>query len=276
MDRTHDTSAIGAWPSEPGTLTRRSAGGEAPLPSETRIQSGSEVFVTPVEWEPHTHAVHELVWVRGGTLTARVGDRLFTVPEGYGLWLPAGVRHGGRLTRRVELHGAFFAPDRAPTTIVGAVEVAMSPVLHSLLMHLARTDLDPAARARAEAVVFDVLEPADAQLSTTVPDDRRIAPVVTAVTEDPADDRGLDDWARSLGVSERTITRAFRDATGLSFAQWRRTVRVHRALSLLSEGWDVQSTAEELGYAQSSTFIAAFRRVMGTTPGVFGAQRPTR
>lgn len=263
------STGFGAWHTEPGTVRR--SGVEGRLSSDSIIQAGSEVFFTPVEWEPHAHDLHELVWARNGTVTALAAGQLFTVPEGWGLWLPAGVVHRGRLTRGVELSSAFFAPDLAPTAIVGPVEVVMTPVLDSLLIHLARPDLDPAARARAEAVVFDVLEPAPAQFSTRMPDDRRISEIVTALTGDPADERGLDDWATALGVSERTITRAFREATGLSFAQWRRTVRVHRALSLLAEGWDVQSTSLELGYAQPSTFIAAFRRVLGTTPGVFQA-----
>lgn len=268
------STAFGAWPTEPGTVHRSGMTGQ--LPSDSVIHADSEVFVTPVEWEPHAHHLHELVWARGGTVTAQVAGRLFTVPEGWGLWLPAGAVHGGRLTRGVELSSAFFAPDLTPTAIPEPVEVVMTPVLDSLLTHLARPDLDEAARARAEAVVFDVLEPAPKQFSTRIPDDRRIIVIVTVLTDDPADDRGLDDWARVLGVSERTITRAFRESTGLSFAQWRRTVRVHRALSLLAEGWDVQSTSLELGYAQPSTFIAAFRRVLGTTPGAFQVAIHTR
>ncbi|MFJ3033483.1 helix-turn-helix domain-containing protein [Curtobacterium pusillum] len=261
MGRTREVTARGTW--------RRAPGREGALVARSAIHAESQVLETPVEWELHEHALHELVWVRGGALTARVGERLFTVPAGYGLWLPAGVRHGGRLTAGVELSSAFFAPDRSVTAFPEAVEVAMSPVLDSLLTHLARPDLEPAARSRAEGVVFDVLEPAGEQLAITVPDDPRIAPVVRAIIDDPADDRGLEEWAAVVGASERTVTRVFRDTTGLAFARWRLTVRAHRAMSLLSEGWEVQDVSDALGYAQTSTFIAAFRRVTGRTPGSF-------
>ncbi|WP_233617348.1 helix-turn-helix transcriptional regulator [Actinomadura sp. WAC 06369] len=101
--------------------------------------------------------------------------------------------------------------------------------------------------------------------------------VAEALLRDPADDRSLEEWARDLDVSPRTISRAFRAATGLSFAQWRRSLRIHRALALLGEGCEVQDVAERLGYAQTSTFIDAFRRVMGTTPGAYvGASRDLR
>ncbi len=59
------------------------------------IIAESHVSGVPTEWEPHTHPLHELVWVRGGTLVSRVADRVFTVSEGQGLWMPAGVVHGG-------------------------------------------------------------------------------------------------------------------------------------------------------------------------------------
>ncbi|MGW0869222.1 helix-turn-helix domain-containing protein [Streptomyces sp. NPDC002740] len=259
----------GMWRREPGTVVRR----VAPFPEQVTgpfaIIAGLQIPRVPTEWTPHAHPLHELVWVRGGTLTSRVEDRVFTVSEGHGLWMPAGVVHGGRATVGAKFYEAFFAPDRAPFAFEGPRAIAMTPLLESLLTHLSRTDLDAAARARAESVVFDVLEPSQRELALQLPGDARIDAIAEALLDDPADCRSLEDWARWLGISDRTITRAFRRATGLSFAQWRQVLRAHRALTLLSEGVDVATVSETLGYTQPSTFIAAFRRVMGTTPGAF-------
>ncbi|MFE9244491.1 AraC family transcriptional regulator [Nocardiopsis sp. NPDC006938] len=233
------------------------------------IVSESHAPDGPTEWEPHAHPAHELVWVRHGALTARVGDRLFTVSEGCGLWVPEGRVHAGRLTAGAGLHNAFFAPERTPLAFGEPTVIAMTPPLESLLVHLSRTDLDAQARARAEAVVFDLLEPAAPQLALRMPGDPRADAVARALMADPSDDRSLEEWARDLGTSPRTVSRAFRASTGLSFAQWRQSLRIHRALVLLSEGHEVQEASDLLGYAQTSTFIDAFRRVMGTTPGSF-------
>ncbi|SDC84446.1 AraC-type DNA-binding protein [Streptomyces sp. LaPpAH-199] len=264
-----DVTAFGSWPREPGTVTCRASavppGADAPFV----IISEAHLPDVPTEWEPHAHPLHELVWVRGGTLMSRVADRVFTVSDGQGLWMPAGVVHGGRLTADVVFHDVFFAPERTPVAFDGPTAIEMTPLLESLLTHLARTDLDAAARARAESVVFDVLEPSERQLALRMPGDPRIDAIAEALLEDPSDPRSLEEWARALDTSERTISRAFRHTTGLSFAQWRQALRVHRALTLLSEGHDVQTVALLLGYAQTSTFIAAFRRVMGATPGAF-------
>ncbi|MFE6160718.1 helix-turn-helix domain-containing protein [Streptomyces sp. NPDC056486] len=259
------------WRQEAGTVVRR----VAPFPEQAiapfAIFAGLQIPRVPTEWAPHSHPRHELVWVRGGTLTSRVADRVFTVSEGYGLWMPAGVVHGGRATAGAQFHEAFFAPDRTPSAFAFEEPraIAMTPLLESLLIHLSSTDLDAAARARAESVVFDVLQPSERQFALQLPGDSRIDTIAEALLDDPADSRSLEEWARWLGISDRTITRAFRQATGLSFAQWRQALRVHRALTHLSEGLDVTTISEVLGYAQPSTFIAAFRRITGTTPGAF-------
>ncbi len=238
---------------EAGTRVRRAA----PLPKGAAapfvIVTEAQVPGAPTEWRPHAHPAHELVCVRRGAVTARVGDRVFTVSEGCGLWMPAGEVHAGRLTAKAELRTAFFAPDRTPVAFAGPTAVAVTPLLESLLAHLARPDIDAGARARAEAVVFDVLEPARRPLALGMPGDARADVVAEALLRDPADDRSLEEWARDLDVSPRTISRAFRAATGLSFAQWRRSLRIHRALALLGEGCEVQDVAERLGYAQTST-----------------------
>ncbi|GAA2339701.1 AraC family transcriptional regulator [Dactylosporangium salmoneum] len=263
----HDDIGLGTWRREPGTVVRRAVPVPEGGPAPSVIVAESEATGASTEWSPHSHPMHELVWVRGGTLTSRVGNRIFTVPAGFGLWMPAGVVHGGRLTAKADLFDAFFAPDLTPIAFAGPTSIAMTTLLESLLLRLARKDLDAGARARTEAVVFDVLEPEERQFALELPGDPRIDAIAEALLEDPADDRGLQEWAALLGVSDRTITRAFRGATGLSFAQWRQALRVHEALTRLSEGADVRGVSERLGYAQPSTFIAAFRRVMKVTPG---------
>ncbi|GAB6898851.1 helix-turn-helix domain-containing protein [Kineosporia succinea] len=265
---TPDDLGLGTWRRDPGTVVR--AGATVPVgdPSPGAIVSESEAHPVAAEWAPHVHPMHELVWVRGGTLTARIKHQIFTVPPGFGLWLPAGVVHGGRVTAAARLHDAFFVPERTPVSFPGPTSITITPLLESLLLRLARPDLDEAARVRTEAVVFDVLEAAERQIALDLPRDARIDAIAQALLADPADDRGLTEWATLLGVSDRTITRAFREATGLSFAQWRQALRVHQALALLSAGAEVQDVSDQLGYSHPSTFIAAFRRVMKVTPGL--------
>lgn len=269
-----DDLSLGTWRRDPGTTIRHAVTVPTGDVASLTIIASSEVSAVATDWPEHAHPMHELVWVRGGTLTSRIGNRIYTVPPGSGLWLPAGTVHGGRLTAAAELHDAFFDPARTPVEFAGPTAITMTALLESLLLRLARKDLGAGERARTEAVVFDVLEPSERQFTLELPGDPRIDPIAQALLTNPSDERGLQEWAAELELSERTITRAFRGATGLSFAQWRQALRVHEALALLSDGADVRAVSERLGYAQPSTFIAAFRRVMKVTPGLL-AQTPS-
>lgn len=233
------------------------------------ILSEAHAIEVSTEWEPHSHLAHELLWAHDGTLTAQIEGQIFTVSEGYGLWIPAKMLHGGRLTAQIKLFSAFFAPERTSTQFKAPTVITMEPLLESLLIYLSGRELSPEARARAEVVVSDVLKPSAHQKALRMPDDPRISDIANRILADPADNRSLEQWAENTGISARTITRAYREATGLSFAQWRQAVKIHRALELLANGEGVQDVSDLLGYAQPSTFIDAFRRTMGSTPGAF-------
>lgn len=271
-ERRGSKAGHGSWPRELTTRVLPNVQVPDHVPGPFAILSESVFVSSPLEFEPHEHPLHELVWVRGGTMTVRLSDSVVTVPDGYALWIPEGTVHSGRTTAKTTLFDALFDPQRSPIGFTTPMTVEVTPVLASLLAYLEDTELTDEARLRAEAVVFDVLIPAEQQLSLRVPHVERLDPIVTALLTDPADDRPLEDWAELAGVSERTVARLFRTHTGLSLTQWRQVLRIHHALSLLTEGRTVQEVSELAGYAQASTFIASFKRVMGTTPGaLFGA-----
>ncbi|NQX05603.1 helix-turn-helix transcriptional regulator [Rathayibacter sp. VKM Ac-2856] len=264
-----EDSARGTWRREPSTVVVADTGAPTRIEEPFAIAAGSVLLEAPHEFAPHRHELHELVWVRGGTMTVRLEHRILTVPDGFGVWIPAGTEHAGRTTARTALCDALFDPERSPVPIAVPALVEVTPVLAALLTRLSRTDLEEAARLRAEAVVFDVIAPSSEQYSVTVPQGERLAPLVAALLDDPTDRRTLADWAEHLGVGERTLSRVLRAQTGLSFLQWRQALRAHRAVALLAEGRSVQDVSELMGHTHPSTFIAAFKRVMGTTPGAF-------
>lgn len=270
------TIGLGTWSREPDTALAQATALPSDATSSFVILSETHTIEVSTEWEPHSHLAHELLWTQDGTLTAQIEGQIFTVSEDHGLWIPTGALHGGRLTAHVKLFSAFFSPERTTTPFSTPTVIDMKPLLKSLLVHLSSRELSQEARARAEAVVFDVLKPSAHQLALRLPDDPRIHGIANRLLANPADNRSLERWAIDAGISSRTITRVFREATGLSFAQWRQAVKIHRALELLTNGEGVQDISEMLGYAQPSTFIDAFRRTMGSTPGTFAIANVSR
>src|SRR3546814_7090510 len=99
-----------------------------------------------------------------------------------------------------------------------------------------------------------------------MPADRRLRKVTDSLLADPADPRGIEDWARAAGASGRTLARLFLNETGLTFRAWRQQLRLLRGLEMLAAGEPVTTVALDLGYDSPSAFIAMFRRALGTSP----------
>lgn len=81
--------------------------------------------------------------------------------------------------------------------------------------------------------------------------------------------------ARSVG-RPRTLSRLFRQDTGLSFTEWRQAVRLLASLPLLDAGEPIGAVAAQFGYESTSSFIALFQAKFRVTPGVYAKREARR
>ena len=80
----------------------------------------------------------------------------------------------------------------------------------------------------------------------------------------------LPQVARMAGYSVAAFSRAFKEATGTSFAAYLRGVRVEEAKRLLrSSGSPVVDVAHRTGFQSSHRLIRAFKQQSGMTPGEY-------
>lgn len=233
------------------------------------VRAFNQYAAEQVCWEPHSHDTHELLWNAGGASTVTVGDITFTITDGWGMWIPAGMQHSGFTTKNTICCSAHFDVSAAPRIAEGCTAVQITPLLAQLLTRVRAEELSLESRALTEAMIIDVICPADTELSFCVPTLALLQPIVDVATSDPAHSMSLGQWAARLGVSTKTITRAFRRETGQSFSQWSAAVRVQHAIFMLAQGHLVEDVARATGYSTGSGFGAAFRKVTGCTPGSF-------
>ncbi|AHW64270.1 Transcriptional regulator, AraC-family [Corynebacterium glyciniphilum AJ 3170] len=218
-------------------------------------------------FEPHSHLKAQLVWADRGQIAVIVAERRWILAPSQALWIPAEEVHDIRTSDGTELFCAYLWEEECETGWEGLTVLSMSPLARELLRHLAREDLEDAAARHARATLLSVLTPADAAgVDLPMPNDPRARAVASAVLEAPGATHALDDWARQLHASERTIQRAFLSDTGLTFSAWRTQVRLCRSLALLADRVPVSSVAARMGYSSTNGFTSAFRRHFGTTP----------
>jgi AraC-like DNA-binding protein len=225
----------------------------------------------------HEHGAHQLSVAADGVLCMGVDerDRMWVLPRSRALWIPAGRSHTVDTIGGATMTSLWFDPVACPIDWTEPTVVPVDELLGALVARLDRDDLGADERARAEAVLFDLVRPLalpTATLDLPMPVDDRARRVADALLADPADPRSLAEWGRVVGAGDRTLTRAFVRETGLRFDEWRTRARVTAAVGLLATGSPVGRVAGDVGYATASAFGAAFRRVTGTTPtAYFGA-----
>ncbi|KAB1653422.1 AraC family transcriptional regulator [Pseudoclavibacter chungangensis] len=246
----------------------------------TEISSFAQEISLPVMLPEHHHDEHQLMWVTSGSalVTTRLGAWL--VAPGSGLWMPAGVAHTMSMSPPGSFRTLYLVPTLTPPgpRWECAHSLTVGPTLGAIIHRLDGTALDDERRARSAAVLVDLLDESSLGESTLpVPDDPRAEIVARSILGNPADARDLHEWADEIGVSTRTLARAFREETSLTFSAWRARARLGAALGHLQDGASVDETASAVGYATASAFIVAFRALMGTSPGAYArSHRPRR
>ena len=86
------------------------------------------------------------------------------------------------------------------------------------------------------------------------------------IEADPSRPLALDDVARDIATSRRSLQRAF-EGEGITFREAVAVARMRRAKALLAQGgMPIYSVADRVGYRSKAEFTKAFKRHTGMTP----------
>jgi AraC-like DNA-binding protein len=222
----------------------------------------------------HSHPRAQLLHAVAGVFRVATERALFIVPPGTGLWVPAHTRHDSRMPRGLVMRGLFLREDAARAGPDAVTVVAISPLLRELILAACEQpvmwDEDGPVRHVVALALHEIGHAATRPISVPASRDPRLQHVTDALLTDPADPRGLEEFAEMAGASARTLARLFRRETGMSFQVWRRQLRLTEGLAALAQGEAPARVAAAIGYSSGPAFGAAFRSVFGTTPGRSG------
>jgi AraC-like DNA-binding protein/mannose-6-phosphate isomerase-like protein (cupin superfamily) len=226
------------------------------------------------------HDRHQLLVVAEGAVSVHNNFGIWSVPAGCAGWIPAGARHA------LAGHGAARARTlyiwRPPRAFAGpdCRALGVTPLLRAITDHFCRLESvrsDGASSKRIAAVLLDVIA-GQQQLPLCVPVLRSplAQRVAAALQSDPADTPRIRDLAAAIGVSGRTIERAFMADVSMTIGDYRHRARIAHAIVLLAGGASVKDVALEVGYETASALVTAFRKSVGATPGKTRRTRRTR
>ena len=224
----------------------------------------------------HSHPRGHLVYAARGVLSVHTERGTSIVPANRVGWTPAGFTHYHRAHGHTDMRILFLPASLARLAPGHPAVFMVSDLAREILLTLtgprnydrAARDWDRAARARLRRVLVDELHEAHEQpLQLPEPHDDRLQAVAQALYEQPADRTSLAELGQRTGASARTLSRLFRNELGMTFYEWRTQLRIYHALVLLADGHDTTRVAHACGWANPSSFIAAFANIIGTTPG---------
>ena len=121
-----------------------------------------------------------------------------------------------------------------------------------------------------------VLKPGE--IAITSIDDAFLQKAMSLVEEHMGDERfGAEQLADEIGLSRMQLHRKLTALTNQSAGDFIRTLRLHRAMSLLQENaGTVSEVAYNVGFSDSSYFAKRFRDQFGCTPGEARENGPAR
>ncbi|MFE9853911.1 AraC family transcriptional regulator [Streptomyces sp. NPDC005780] len=233
--------------------------------------------------EARSHPRGHLVYAAGGVLAVHTERGTSIVPANRVAWTPAGFTHYHRAHGDTDMRIVFLpqsltrlVPDRPAVFLAsGLAREVLLALTGPRNYDAAAPDYSPAARTRLLRVLVDELREANEQpLHLPEPQDDRLQAIARRLYETPSDNSTLAELGTAIGAGSRTLSRLFRGELGMTFYEWRTHLRICHALVLLADGHDTTRTAYACGWANPSSFIAAFTGIIGTTPGRYRSSRP--
>jgi AraC-like DNA-binding protein len=246
---------------------------------------------------PHRQDFHALLLVTSGTLRHRVDFTGYVLPPGSWLWIRPGQVHQWQNPHQAEaimivFQEEFVAPETAELAGLGLSTAPMP-------LYSPDPSEAPVLAAAAEQLAAEFSQSHRYPLPVRTALLRRLLDVVLLrltnlrqhgqamdVAPEPflrfrdAVERGfsrthrIDDYARELGYSTRTLTRATQTAAGLSAKDYLDQRLALEAKRLLAHGTEPAATiAAHLGFTSATHFGKFFQRHTGRTPLAFRASQ---
>lgn len=224
----------------------------------------------------HEHVWGEFIYAFNGVMEVNIDQINYITPPPYGIWLPPNTQHSG-LNRTSVSHATLYIHESLCSKLPQQAGILLSsPLVSAILQHLKQhpmLDNEP-EYLRLLQVLYDQLHHAEL-IGSYLPHTKHVAlkQVLDFLHTHPADNSTLEELARRINMTERTLARLSQRELAMSLNEWRQRLKVMKAMSILNEGKTVENIALDLGYANASAFINMFKRWMKITPDQFRKSR---
>lgn len=225
----------------------------------------------------HEHESGQIYWLRQGVMVIETPQAEWSVISGAVGWFPPGLRHRARVSGPLTGNSLYFSlpfcGQFPPETVLCGADAFVLALLERLSGSCQLPDRGNYQANLIRLLSDEIALAPEFPLHILLPEDRRARNVAEYLLEYPGSTHNQAQLASNAGLSVRSLSRLFREQTGLSFSQWRQQEKLVKSLSLLLAGASVSEVAGCCGYSNVSAYIAVFRQRFGQTPGQLQARQ---
>ncbi|WP_193160112.1 AraC family transcriptional regulator [Serratia ureilytica] len=243
--------------------------GEAPISIWFRNKSWPAGTHFPLQALPWG----KLMYSMKGLVEIKIENNIYLSTPEYAIWLPVNTEHESVAKSAINYVILHVSPSLCQSLPSKPQTLRLNKVAKAVLADFSERHIGYPQTSQDQTLVTALLE----QLALSERFDSYLPlgsdDVIKIMTEKmsaaPHHLNTLAQWSGMLGLSERTLSRRFLAATGISFNEWKLRSKTLTAMTLLQEGRAVKYVASTLGYNDPSAFIAMFRRQTGQSPSGF-------
>ncbi len=217
----------------------------------------------------HAHGSDQIIYAISGLMEVFSDGGVWLIPPHFALWIPAGTHHRICMHGTVSMRTLYLRIGLAIRSEPHCAVLHVTPLLRELIVETVRVGRlykrDRYDCALRDLLIFQLQNASPMPTFVMLPREKRALAVAQAILQRPGESKPMAALCADIGVSVRTVERAFLKEVGLNFDSWRQ-VRLKKAIELLVSGCSIKEAAGQIGYSQSSAFVQMFRRTFGTTP----------
>ncbi|WP_394247090.1 AraC family transcriptional regulator [Vibrio profundi] len=216
----------------------------------------------------HQHEKGQLLFAPQGCMSFALTDSICILPPTKAVWIPARTPHQVVMTNVVAYRSLYFdcAAFECPSEMT---TIEVNALLKALIDKMAMWGWDkPEHEMRATIALFweEFYAAKRESFTLPLPLNRRFESLRKQMLQESYLVPKLTVLAHSIGASTKTVTRIFKEETGMSYQDWRLQWRLLKAIELLARGMQVSEVACWLEFSSDSAFIAFFKKQTGQTP----------
>ncbi|ACU63533.1 transcriptional regulator, AraC family [Chitinophaga pinensis DSM 2588] len=246
-------------------------------------QQATSIFVIHEKCEKqiplHQHSKSQLFYVDGGIAYIRLADQLLVIPSRHYCWIPAGIPHSLTIGQNGTHLRSILFTTKGENKHAFYNDVGIYPI-NDLLIEMMRYTEQWQGHILPDDERFMFLQSIKSilpkisirHLPIALPytENKRMLQIISYIEENISDKHTLETISKRFGLSDRTLSRFFKDTLKISFLQYLKLLRMVKAFELIQQkAHSLSEIAYLTGYQSLASFSYTFYQVTNMRPSEF-------